>query len=252
MRCESLPERVVTHQIDFAALAEAYRKVCAMDAPLAERLAIFERAVQAHGAPFAEAYEGLVARISSGNIGETTPRPGDPMPSFALPDHAGKFVSLESLLVKGPLVLSFNRGHWCEYCGIELKALSDVRSEIAALGATIVSIVPERQEYLAKIRAHTSGALTILSDMDNGYALTAGLAVWLGERVRRLYMDLDLRVDRFQGNDGWFVPVPATFVIAPDGRVLDRFVDADFRRRMDVSRILAALETYKKRFNSPP
>ena len=37
---------------------------------------------------------------------------GDTMPSFDLPDAAGNIVSSSELLAKGPLVLTFFRGHW--------------------------------------------------------------------------------------------------------------------------------------------
>ncbi len=33
-------------------------------------------------------------------------------PSFSLPDHEGKQVSLDSLTAEGPAVLVFYRGHW--------------------------------------------------------------------------------------------------------------------------------------------
>ncbi|MCP4679402.1 MAG: redoxin domain-containing protein [Deltaproteobacteria bacterium] len=33
-------------------------------------------------------------------------------PSFSLPDHEGKQVSLDSLTAKGPAVLVFYRGYW--------------------------------------------------------------------------------------------------------------------------------------------
>jgi peroxiredoxin len=57
--------------------------------------------------------------------------------------------------------------------------------------------------------------------------------------------DYDIRLDEFQGNDGWFLPVPATFVAGQDGRVLARYVDADFRKRMEVDEILTALAATK-------
>jgi peroxiredoxin len=43
------------------------------------------------------------------------------------------------------------------------------------------------------------------------------------------------------GSDGWVVPLPATFVVGADGRVLARRVEPDFRTRMEVSEILSAL-----------
>jgi len=46
----------------------------------------------------------------------------------------------------------------------------------------------------------------------------------------------------FHGNDGWLLPIPATFVIRRDGTVQARFVDPDFRRRMAIEDLLAALK----------
>jgi len=54
------------------------------------------------------------------------------------------------------------------------------------------------------------------------------------------------RLGEYQGNDGWFVPVPATFVVESDGLVIARQVDPDFRKRMDVEEILTALKSVKR------
>jgi hypothetical protein len=40
------------------------------------------------------------------------PRPGDPLPAFALPDTDQHLVRSGDLLGRGPLVLSFYRGVW--------------------------------------------------------------------------------------------------------------------------------------------
>jgi peroxiredoxin len=44
---------------------------------------------------------------------------------------------------RGPLVISFNRGPWCGYCGLELQALARAYPFIASIGGDVVSIVPE-------------------------------------------------------------------------------------------------------------
>ena len=48
-------------------------------------------------------------------------------------------------------------------------------------------------------------------------------------------------VAKYQGNDSWMVPIPATFVVGTDGRVKARFVDPDYRKRMAIEDLLAAL-----------
>jgi peroxiredoxin len=223
-------------------LEDAFRQICAMEAPLHERMEAFSAAVRQFGLPFAEAYDDLVARIRSGDAGSTAPGPGDRMPSFLLPDSSGRLLDLEDLLAAGPAVISFNRGHWCEYCGIELTAFRQALNEIAERGASVVSIMPEIEVYTAKAAADTGNAFKILSDIDNSYALSLGLAIWLGERVRTLYLSHGLNLERYQGSTSWFVPIPATFVVGRDGRILARYVDPDFRHRMDIEDIVAALE----------
>jgi peroxiredoxin len=224
-------------------LEDAFRQICAMEAPLHERMEAFSTAVRRFGLPFAEAYDDLVARIRSGDAGSTAPGPGDRMPSFLLPDSSGRLLDLEDLLAAGPAVISFNRGHWCEYCVIELTALRQALNEIAAHGASVVSIMPETEVFTAKAAASAGNAFKILSDIDNSYALSLSLAIWLGERVRTLYLSHGLNLERYQASTSWFVPIPATFVVGRDGRIIARYVDPDFRHRMDIEDIIAALQS---------
>lgn len=222
-------------------LQEAFQKICDSEGPLHERLAAFSAAVRVHGLPFAEAYDDLVARLRSEKAGSNAPGPGELMPSFLLPDQDGRLVDMTDILAHGPAVISFNRGHWCEYCAIELTALSQAMEAVKAHGATTVSIMPETPEYTAKVSARHGNVFKVLSDFDNSYALGLGLTIWLGDRVRKLYLSHGLRLDKYQGNDSWFVPIPATFVVAQNGRILARHVDPDFRSRMDIADIIAAL-----------
>jgi peroxiredoxin len=43
-----------------------------------------------------------------------------------------------------------------------------------------------------------------------------------------------------QGNDAHMLPIPATFVVATNGRIVARHVDPDYRRRMEVDDLLNA------------
>ncbi len=163
-------------------LAEAFEEICVMDAPLNERLAAYAERLRELNFPFSEAYDDLVGRLLAGEIGTTAPAPGEPMPPFMLPAQSGALVSLEELIAKGPVVISFNRGHWCPFCRIELKTIAAYHNEIAAHGAEVVSIMPDRQTFVGRLRSETWDMLPILTDIDNGYALSLGLVMWLGER----------------------------------------------------------------------
>ena len=222
-------------------LAEAFEDICVMDAPLNERLAAYADKLRELNFPFAEAYDDLKGRLLAGEVGTTAPAVGDPMPPFVLPARNGCLVSLEDVIAKGPAVISFNRGHWCPLCKIELRTIALHHREIAALGAEVVSIMPDRQKFVAKLGPDTLESLLVLSDIDNAYALSLGLVMWLGDKIQDLMRGRGFHLETYQGNDGWFVPLPATFVVGADGRVAGRFVDPDIRKRMEIDEILAAL-----------
>ncbi len=213
-----------------------------MDAPLNERLAAYADALRELNFPFAEAYDDLVARLKAGAVGAMAPNVGEAMPPFALPAHSGRLVSLEEILAPGPAVISFNRGHWCPFCKIQLSTIADHQDEIAARGAQLVSILPDRQQFIRRLPEEILSRFIILTDIDNSYALSLGLAMWVGQRVADLMQGHGYRLAEYQGNDGWFVPLPATFVVDSDGRVLGRRVDPEFRQRMEIADILAALD----------
>ena len=222
-------------------LAEVFDEICMMDGPLNARLAAYASKLRELNFPFAEAYDDLVARLYAGEVGQEAPKIGETMPSFILPSKGGTAVSLEELIADGPLVISFNRGHWCPFCKIYLRGIASFHEQIAAHGARVVSIMPDRQQFLDEARATTGDSLDILTDVDNGYALSLGLVMWLGDTLKELMRGRGYHLESFHGSDGWFVPVPATFVIDQDQRIIARFVDPDFRKRVEIDDILAAL-----------
>jgi peroxiredoxin len=227
-------------------LSDAFADICMMDAPLNARLAAYASKLRELNFPFAEAYDDLVARLYSGEVGGVAPSVGEMMPPFVLPSRSGTLVSLDDLTAKGSVVLSFNRGHWCPFCKIELKTISDYHLEIERAGAQVVSIMPDQQEFTDGVRTLTHDAILILTDIDNGYALSLGLVMWVGESLKKMMKGRGYHLDAFHGNDGWFLPVPATFVVGQNAEIRARFVDPDFRKRMEIDEIIAALPTSQR------
>jgi peroxiredoxin len=231
-------------------LAEAFGEICKMDAPLNERLAAYTQALQELNFPFAEAYDDLVARLKAGEVGTAAPGVGELMPPFVLPAHSGRLVGLEEILRLGPAVISFNRGHWCPFCKIELTTIASHQEQIAAHGGQLVSILPDRQQFVRRLPEEVLSRFIVLTDLDNTYALSLGLVMWLGARIAELMRGHGHSLRDYQGNDGWFAPLPATFVVGTDGRIVARHVDPEFRRRMEIEDILAALRTDKARLST--
>ena len=102
--------------------------------------------------------------------------------------------------------------------------------------------MPERQKFAAEFKASTRYPFRVLTDLDNGYAMSLNLAIWVGPDLERLLSSFGRPLPDYQGNEAWMLPIPATFVVGTDGRVAARFVDPDFRRRMSIEELLAALK----------
>ena len=220
-------------------LRQAFQRCRKMDATLREQLETYSAASREVFPAYSEAVDRLVARLRENGGGEYAPRPGDVMPPFLLPDEAGRLVSLDSLLADGPVVVMFYRGHWCPYCRLNVSAVIEAEGEVSKLGARIVAIMPETQKYAQRFKAESGAPFAVLTDLDNGYALSLNLAIWLGPEIAQLLSYLDL--SDFHGNALRMLPIPATFVVGRDGLVKARFVDPDFRKRMAIDDLLAAI-----------
>jgi peroxiredoxin len=120
-------------------------------------------------------------------------------------------------------------------------ALAHIEPEIEAGGGQIVIITPEVQKYTRTLKDDVKAGFPILTDLDSGYALELGLTIKIDDEKRHAMTLSGWNISLFQDNDAWTLPIPATFVIGTDGIVKARFVDPDYRKRMAIEDILAAV-----------
>ncbi len=219
-----------------------FEEIRCLDASLAEKLSQYTNHLQKHNSDISKVYSTLVSRLRDADAGSGAVQTGSTLPEFLLPDSNGDLVSSAKLLSEGPLVVSFNRGHWCSYCKLELLALAEIYPAIKSLGGELVALMPESAEYTGNFKSEFELPFQILTDIDNGYALSCGLMVSLGSAIQQVYLNLGRDLSEFHRNKAWFVPIPATYIIGSDGRVVSMMVDADFRNRMDPTNILTCLE----------
>jgi peroxiredoxin len=222
-------------------IEDAFKRIRSVDASLDEQLQMFSQSTRQRSPDFADAIDRLVERLRQNGAGGSAPRPGEPMPPFILPDETGHMVSLDDLIAEGSVAVTFHRGHWCPYCRININALAQAHQKISQEGGQIVAIMPDRQQFSSELKLKGELPFPILTDMDNGYALSLNLAIWIGEEMKKIMTDRRQDVPAYQGNDSWMLPIPATFVVGQDGRIKARFVDPDYRKRMAIDDLLAAL-----------
>lgn len=180
--------------------------------------------------------------LINSKIAEQSLGKGAKVANFALPNAVGKEVTLESLLAKGAVVISFYRGGWCPYCNLELRALQQVLPEIEAKGATLVAISPETPDSSLSTQEKNELSFEVLSDRGNIVAKQFGLVFTLDQSLRPIYESFGIDIPGYNGDDSFELPLPATYVLAPDGTIIFNYANADYTQRLDPTEIMTVLD----------
>ncbi|MEZ7506730.1 peroxiredoxin-like family protein [Flavobacterium sp. Arc2] len=162
---------------------------------------------------------------------------------FELPNQEGKSVSLQTLLSKGPVVITFYRGDWCPYCNLQLRALQARLEEIQALGATLVAISPQVPDGSLTKSEISEMNFTVLSDQNAKVASQYGVAWEVPEfLLDHMRVDRNLDLEKINNGNGSVLPIPATFIIGTDGIITWNYVNVDYRTRSEPEDIIEALK----------
>ncbi|PRY07783.1 redoxin domain-containing protein [Paraburkholderia sp. BL25I1N1] len=107
---------------------------------------------------------------------------------------------------------------------------------------TLVAISPQFAH--GSLTTVQTNALTfdVLSDVGNSVARRFGLAYALPADLREALRSSQKALPAINGDESWELPVPATYVIAPDGRIALASIEVDYRKRLEPDVILAALK----------
>lgn len=167
---------------------------------------------------------------------------GDRAPAFTLPDPDGKPVSSRDLLTRGALVVTFYRGVWCPFCNLDLQAIEEVRSEIEALGASLIAISPQTAPNSRKSQSTNKLGFTILSDKGGEVAAQFGLRWHLPSDLQAIHKKLGADLTAFNGESSWTLPMPARYVIGRDAVIAYAEINPDYTRRPEPSDLLPVLK----------
>jgi peroxiredoxin len=169
----------------------------------------------------------------------------DRAPSFELPDGDGMLWRSEDLLRSGPLAIVFYRGRWCAYCNAQLSALQEIHPWIAEAGASLIAISPQTQKHSYMTRDMHKLRFPVLSDAGNHVARKFGLVYRLSPELQAMYESIMTKLPGYNGDQSWELPLAATYVVQPDGKIVWARVDADWRQRPEPEELLRVLNATK-------
>jgi peroxiredoxin len=171
---------------------------------------------------------------------------GQMIENFEALDQDNQLFKLDEALKKGPVVLIFYRGYWCPVCNKHLKLVQDSLTQIEEMGATVVAISPEKPEYLDKMAEKTGAKFTLL--YDEGYKISDAFKVTFRPDSGTLVLYntiLRAKLKDTHSDDSQRLPIPATFIIGKDSKVIWRQFDPDYKKRSSVNEILYQLSILK-------
>ena len=188
------------------------------------------------------AVDQAYGKLSTSNLFAHALKVGDKAPDFILSNTHGKPVSLAALLKNGSVVLSFYRGAWCPFCNIELRALQKALPALRKLGANVVAVSPEKPDYSMPLVERESIEFEVLSDLGNTVARQFGITFPLAGELKRISVDVfGVDLPKFNGDNSWEIPIPATYVIDPSGVIRLAFVEPEFRNSLEPAVIVSRL-----------
>lgn len=160
---------------------------------------------------------------------------------FELPDHDGKSVSSSGLLAKGRLVLCFIRGRWCPFCVGQMEAMNLLLPEIEKAGASLAAISPQTVKQSYFMHDQHKLCFPLLSDAGNNVARQFGLTYRVPDEQKALYQRTFVNLPFVNGDGGWELPIPATYIIDQDATVTFASANEDYTDRPEPRDILRTL-----------
>ena len=167
---------------------------------------------------------------------------GHVVENFTAIDVNNNPFSLEKGLESGPVVLIFIRGQWCPVCNRHMNTIQDSLKYIQEKGAQVVVISPEKPEFIEKTIEKSKAEFTVL--YDEGQKISDYFDVTFNPdgKTKMMYNTvLGAKLKESHTDDSERLPIPATFIIGKDKKIIWRQFDPDYKKRSTVKDIIEVL-----------
>lgn len=148
---------------------------------------------------------------------------GATIPVLEAPDQHGEIQTLETLTGTKGLMLVFNRSFdWCPYCKAQLTGLQGAVADFRAAGFNVATITYDPVDTLNLVAEDQGITFPLLHD----------------EAIKHVNAFNILNTDMAPDSFGYGIPLPGIMLISPDGEILAKFAEANYRVRPDWSDVV--------------
>ncbi len=185
--------------------------------------------------------EQLIADLQSSGLEQGILPIDARAPNFQLTAANNKLINSEDLLALGSVILKFFRGRWDPYDMTELEAWQHLQPTLREHRTLLIAISPQTPRQNAFTADRHNLTYPLLSDPTCTLAAQFRLAYTVPEPIRAHFRSMLVNIPFLNGNDSWRLPLPATYILSPEGKVLFAEAHADHRIRPEPADVLAAL-----------
>lgn len=183
----------------------------------------------------------VVAELRQRQVAANALSVGATAPAFELPDHDGKIISSSALFGEGKLALCFIRGRWCPFCVGQTEAMNLILPQIKQAGAALLAISPQTVKQSFFMHDQHKLRFPVLSDAGNKIARRFGLTYRVPPPQEAIYRKAFVNLPFTNGDEGWELPIPATYILDRDGTVLFASANEDYTERPEPSDVVRML-----------
>ncbi len=150
------------------------------------------------------------------------------IPVLEAPDQNGNIQTLETLTGEKGLILFFTRSlDWCPFCKAQLVNIVAVQQQLETLEFNIALMSYDSVETLKIAEEDFNISFTLLHDEAVKHVNAFGIR------------NLDHEPDSF----AYGIPQPGIMLISPDGTIMRKFAEENFRMRPDLTYVIEAAST---------
>ncbi|QKV18587.1 peroxiredoxin-like family protein [Oricola thermophila] len=141
------------------------------------------------------------------------------VPDVTLVAADGSRRGLRELIAGRPAVLLFFRGDWCPFSTTSMRALEDIRADLASQGIAMIGITPRHHSALAGAVERNLLGYPLLTDPELELTEAMGVRVRVIDEMVHLYEKQGIDLAELNESGEWSLPLEATFLVGPDGRI---------------------------------
>jgi len=165
---------------------------------------------------------------------------GEKAPAILAKDQNGKLINSNDILKNKKILLVFYRGNWCPYCRKHLASLQENLNELHKKNVFVMVVTPEKPtknlETQDKLKTHFS----IIHDTDNTIMTAYKVAYKVDKStVTSFYNHVQNKIAAYNDANSEVLPVPATYLIDTNGKIIYVQYNADHRIRSDIKEVIA-------------